>query len=247
MNLIAFIVRQTVMVVALLAALIQGAVADNGGISISRTRVIFESTDNAQTVSLQNHGTLPYLVQSAVVASPKGHEPAPFLTTPPLFRLEGHSKNAVRILRKGDAGLPADRESVFYFTAIAVPSMTQPKESDDAALAARISVGIQNTIKLFYRPVGLTMTQEEAAGRLGFQHKGAAVQVNNPTPYYLTFSHLAFDEAQVDVSRGIMIAPFSQISLPATGGVRRAQWTLINDFGGNSPLFKAHVKSGGAA
>ncbi|MDK9607537.1 fimbrial biogenesis chaperone [Lelliottia wanjuensis] len=246
MNLVSLIVRRMLLGVALLVALVQDATAENGGISISRTRVIFQSTDNAQTVSLQNHGNLPYLVQSAVVASPNGHEPAPFLTTPPLFRLEGHSKNAVRILRKGDAALPDDRESVFYFTAIAVPSMSQPKESDDTALAARVSVGIQNTIKLFYRPVGLAIAQEEAAGRLGFQHKGATVQVSNPTPYYLTFSRLAFDEAEVDISRGIMIAPFSHISVPAAGNVRRAQWTLINDYGGNSPLFKAAVKSGGA-
>ncbi|MFO6298537.1 fimbrial biogenesis chaperone [Rahnella selenatireducens] len=245
MNLLCLLARRTVTVAALMAAMVQGAIAEDGGISISRTRVIFQSTDNAQTVTLQNHGTLPYLVQSAVVATPTGHDPAPFLTTPPLFRLEGNSKNAVRILRKGAAALPDDRESVFYFTAIAVPSMTQPKEAEDASLAARISVGIRNTIKLFYRPTGLTISQEEAAGRLTFQHHSGQVQVNNPTPYYLTFSWLAFDTADVDVSRGIMVAPFSQLSVPAPGGVRQAQWTVINDYGGNSPLFNATVQSRG--
>lgn len=245
MNLLCLLARRTVTVAALLAVLVQGAAAEDGGISISRTRVIFQSTDNAQTVTLQNHGTLPYLVQSAVVATPTGREPAPFLTTPPLFRLEGNTKNAVRILRKGAAALPDDRESVFYFTAIAVPSMAQPKEAEDASLAARISVGIQNTIKLFYRPAGLAMSQEEAAGRLTFQHHSGQVQVNNPTPYYLTFSRLAFDAADVDVSRGIMVAPFTQITVPASGGVRQAQWTVINDYGGNSALFKAAVQGGG--
>lgn len=246
MNVVALITRRAVMVAGLWLALMQVVTAENGGISISRTRVIFQSTDNAQTVSLQNHGTLPYLVQSAVVASPNGREPAPFLTTPPLFRLEGHSKNAIRILRKGESTLPADRESVFYFTAMAVPSMSQPKESDDASLAARVSVGIQNTIKLFYRPAGLAMTQEEAARRLRFQRKGAQVQVSNPTPYYLTFSHLALGETEVDLSRGLMIAPFAQISLPAPGSAHQARWTLINDYGGNSPLFNAAVENGGA-
>lgn len=239
--------RRILMTAGLLMTLVQTAAAEDGGISISRTRVIFQSTDNAQTVTLQNHGALPYLVQSAVVATPVGRETAPFITTPPLFRLEGNSKNAIRILRQGAAALPDDRESVFYFTAIAVPSMTQPKEAEDASLAARISVGIRNTIKLFYRPAGLSMTQEEAAGRLTFQHQGGKMQMNNPTPYYLTFSRLAFDTAEVNVSGGVMIAPFSQLSVPASGSARQVQWTVINDFGGNSPLFKTAVQSGGTS
>lgn len=232
-------------VAGLLATCLHGAMAAEGGISLSRTRVIFQSTDNAQTLTLQNHGALPYLVQSAVLATPHGREPAPFLTTPPLFRLEGNSKNAIRILRKGDVALPDDRESVFYFSTIAVPSMTQPKEARDASLAARISVGIQNTIKLFYRPAGLAMTPEEAQGRLTFHLQGGKVQVSNPTPYYLTFSRLAFDGAEADVSRESMIAPFSQASYTAAGGVRQAQWTVINDFGGNSPLYKSALLSRG--
>lgn len=245
MHFMTSVLRLFLMLAGILAVLIQDASASEGGISITRTRVIFQASDNAQTLTLQNHGTLPYLVQPAVVATPSGREPAPFLTTPPLFRLEGNSQNAVRILRKGDATLPEDRESVFYFTAVAVPSMTQPKESDDASLAARVSVGIQNTIKLFYRPAGLAMSQEEAAGRLTFHLQGGKVQVNNPTPYYLTFSRLAFDRAEVNVSGGLMIAPFSQASIAVAGSVQRAQWTLINDFGGISPQFNAAVLSGG--
>lgn len=235
------------MTAGLLAALVQGVAAEDGGISISRTRVIFQSTDNAQTVTLQNHGALPYLVQSAVVATPAGREAAPFITTPPLFRLEGNSKNAIRILRKGDKALPDDRESVFYFTAIAVPSMTPSGEADDAALSARISVGIRNTIKLFYRPVGLPMAQEEAAARLTFDRHDGQMQVNNPTPYYLTFSRLTFDATEMNVSGGVMIAPFSTLSVPAPGSARQVQWTVINDFGGNSPLFKTAVQSGGTS
>ena len=226
-------------------AMCQSAVAAEGGISLSRTRVVFQSTDNAQTLTLQNHGSRPYLVQSAVVATPEGHEPAPFLTTPPLFRLEANSKNTIRILRKGDAVLPTDRESVFYFTAIAVPAMTAPKETDDSSLAARISVGIQNTIKLFYRPAGLAMTQEEAEGRLTFKQQGGKVQVANPTPYYLTFSRLAFDGTEIKVRDSVaMIAPFSQVSYPLTAHVRQAQWSVINDYGGISQQYQAAVPSG---
>ena len=237
--------RRAGLVIGVVMLLIQSVAAADGGISLSRTRVIFQSTDTAQTLTIQNHGSLPYLVQSAVVLSPQGREAAPFLTTPPLFRLEENSKNTLRILRKDDAALPADRESVFYFTAVAVPAMTQPKGADDTLLAARISVGIQNTIKLFYRPAGLPVSAEEAPGRLTFQLHDGNVLVKNPTPYFLTFSRLAFDGNDTAIRDVVpMIGPFSQASYPVSGHVRKAQWTVINDYGGNSPLFSGVVHSG---
>jgi fimbrial chaperone protein len=240
-----FFLRRALLVVGVMLAVSQEAAAGEGGISLSRTRIVFQSTDNAQTLTLQNHGSRPYLVQSAVVTTPGTRDPGPFLTTPPLFRLEANSKNTIRILRKGDVALPDDRESVFYFTAIAVPAIAQPKEADEASLAARISVGIQNTIKLFYRPAGLAMTPEEAHGRLTFHLQGGEVQVHNPTPYYLTFSRLAFDGTEIQVRDTVsMVAPFSQVSYPVKGQVRQAQWAVINDYGGNSPQFKAAVLSG---
>ncbi len=245
MHFVYLYLRRLLLVVGGMMVVGQGAVAAEGGISLSRTRIVFQSTDNAQTLTLQNHGSRPYLVQSAVMMTPGGREPAPFLTTPPLFRLEANSKNTIRILRQGDAALPADRESVFYFTAIAVPAMAQPQEAEDAALAARISVGIQNTIKLFYRPAGLAMAPEAAQGRLTFHLQGGQVQVHNPSPYYLTFSRLAFDGTEVPVRDTVsMIAPFSQVSYPVKGQVRQVQWTVINDYGGNSQQYQSAVLSG---
>lgn len=247
MHVISLCLRRMVLVTGVLMALVQGAAAADGGIGLSRTRVIFQAGDSAQTLTLQNNGSRPYLVQSAVVTQPQGHEAAPFLATPPLFRLEANSKNTLRILRKDGASLPVDRESVFYFTAIAVPAMTLPETADEASLAARVSVGIRNTIKLFYRPAGLSLAPEEAQGRLTFHLTGGKVQVGNPTPYYLTFSHLKLDGTEIDVrTPGAMIAPFSSVSYPLTGHPRQAHWSVINDYGGNSAVYHATVQSGEA-
>ena len=223
------------------------ATSTNEGISLSRTRVIFLSSEKAQTVTMQNHGSRAYLVQSAVIDTPGGRVPAPFMTTPPLFRLEPDSKNMIRILRKDDTALPTDRESVFYFTAIAVPATAQPKD-DEAAMSARVSVGIQNTIKLFWRPIGLPIQPEEAEGRLTFEYHNRKVRVSNPTPYYITFSRLTFDGINVNVRDGVsMIAPFSEVSYPTASGVRQARWSVINDYGGSSQQYTARVQKGGAS
>ncbi|MFH7093299.1 molecular chaperone, partial [Klebsiella pneumoniae] len=192
------LLQRTLLVSGLLIAAVQHVYAADGGISLSRTRIIFTSADKAQTLSMKNNGPRPYLVQSAIITAPDSRELAPFISTPPLFRLEADSQSAIRILRRGDAALPADRESVFYFTAIAVPATDKPNQGHDATMSARLSVGIQNTIKLFYRPVGLAMTAEEAGGKLTFQQQNGKIQVNNPTPYYMTFSRLAFDVTDVN-------------------------------------------------
>ncbi|AZQ28175.1 molecular chaperone [Klebsiella pneumoniae] len=240
------LLQRTLLVSGLLIAAVQHVYAADGGISLSRTRIIFTSADKAQTLSMKNNGPRPYLVQSAIITAPDSRELAPFISTPPLFRLEANSQSAIRILRSGDAALPVDRESVFYFTAIAVPATDKPNQGHDATMSARLSVGIQNTIKLFYRPVGLAMTAEEAGGKLTFQQQNGKIQVNNPTPYYLTFSRLAFDGTDVNVREGVsMIAPFSQATYPAKGMVRQAQWSVINDYGGSSKLYQSAVQGGG--
>lgn len=216
-----------------------------GGISLSRTRVVYQSTDNAQTLTVQNNGSLPYLIQSAVVMSPDSQTTAPFITTPPMFRLEANSTNTLRILRKGHEGMPIDRESLFYFTAIAIPASAQPKDADTGSMVARVSVGIQNTIKLFYRPAGLEMEARDAEGRLTFRYEAGEVQVTNPTPYHLTLSRLMFDDKQLKVRESVpMIAPFSQASYAVDGPVHKVQWSVINDYGGNSRLYSSRVTSG---
>lgn len=237
------------LIIAFMAAQsVSAADISHEGVSLSRTRIIFMSSEKAQTITMQNHGSRSYLVQSAVIETPEGGNAAPFMTTPPMFRLEANSKNILRILRKGSADLPADRESVFYFTAIAVPAGTQPTETDPESMSARVSVGLQNTIKLFNRPTGLAMTPEEAEGRLTFVHQDGKVVVNNPTPYYLTLSQLKFDAAEVKLDNSTsMIAPFSQARYPATPGAREAQWSVINDYGGSSKLYKSGVAKGHAS
>lgn len=240
------LLKRTLLISGLLIAAVPNLYAADGGIGLNRTRIIFNSADTAKTLSIINYGARPYLVQTAVITQPYDRELAPFISTPPLFRLEANSQSAIRILRKDSFSFPTDRESVFYFTAIAVPAIEQPKEGDGTSMQARLSVGIQNIIKLFYRPVGLAITPEVAEGKLTFQQLSGNVQVNNPTPYYITFSRLDFDGVNVNVKESVsMIAPFSHVKYPVKGTIRQAQWSVINDYGGSSKLYKATMEGRG--
>ena len=236
--------QRLLMVVVMITISMTASIASDG-ISLSRTRIIFMSSDKVQSLTIENHGVTPFLVQSAVMNSLDQHSAAPFLTTPPLFRLEGESKNTLRVLLKPGISLPSDRESVFYFTAIAVPAVRLETDASDQGMAARLSIGLQNTIKLFYRPTGLPLTPEEAEGRMDFKYQNGRVFVMNPTPYNLTFSRLKFDHSEFNVREGVsMVPPFSQIEYTAPSSVRLVEWSLINDYGGNSQTYKAEIKRG---
>lgn len=218
------------------AGLIQGAQA---GISLGQTRVIYPQSASARTLTLRNSGGEVYLVQAAVM-DPETGRPAPgFTVLPPLFRLEGNSRNIVRISRTG-GDFPQDRESVFRFRVNAIPAGKAPDPAAENGASLSVSLGI--SIKLFYRPDNLPVTPTEAYGRLTFRREGAEVVVNNPTPYYQTFSQLSLGGKAVDLEKyPSMVAPFGTLRYPA-GGEGKVEWTMITDYGGNSDAFHATVQ-----
>ncbi|MFI8415334.1 molecular chaperone [Serratia sp. NPDC078593] len=205
----------------------------HGGVSLTPTRLIFQASDTAQSLTIKNQDEKTYLIQAGSQISPDNIQPAPFIVTPPLFRLEPGSKNSLRVLRSGNTVLPDDRESVFYLSALAIPA--GEIEEAQSKNGIQLSMGFRFYIKLLYRPAGLAMTAEEAGCRLRLKQRGNNVQVVNPTPYALTLATLAFDERAIDLDRWpAMIAPFTQQDYPAPQRVVKGQWQVVTDYGGIS-------------
>lgn len=226
-----------------------GVQAARGGISTGQTRVIFGGGQKSEKVTLTNQSDRVYLINSRVLRTPDSgaelSETLPFMVTPPLFRLESNSKGTVMVVRNDTSGLPADRESVFYLSFLAIPSVNRPDESDNAGeqLQPRVSVGIRTVIKLFYRPVGLAVPVQDAPEKLMFALQGNILHVENPTPYYQTLAQLRVNGQTVDVrEQGTMIAPYSGADYHITGQVSEVSWSVINDYGGVSPLYRAALK-----
>lgn len=203
--------------------------ASDGGVSLSQTRVVFLSTDNAQTITISNDSKRSYLIQSRVQA--QDHQPSlgSFIVTPPLFKLQPNGRQLLRILPQNMA-LPADRESLFYFSALAIPAQTDGETKD-----AQISMGFRFVTKLFYRPEGLATRPEDAVCRLQFSLTPTGVRVWNPTPYFQTLGQLALDGHPVNFKKqSSMISPMSEQRYPSSGVIGRAEWQTITDYGGLS-------------
>lgn len=230
---------------ALVAGVSSAAQAEQRGVSLSQTRVVFNAQAPGVTVTVRNHSDHAWLTRAQVLTASDGTQATPFMVTPPLFRLEPDSRSAVRVLYRRDAVLPTDRESVFYLSVLTIPPSPPAGAGDAPAASARVTVGIDSVIKLFYRPAGLTPAPQAAAQRLTVRHQGDRVTVSNPTPYYQTLAGFSLDGKPVALSAAdSMIAPFSSRQYPAGGYPREAQWSVINDYGGSSPRYHTAVRAG---
>ncbi len=223
-----------------MTGLLGGAVttAQAGGVGIDTTRIIYPADRHAATASVHNSSKeAVYLMQMTVSTTPEGGTIAPFLVTPPLFRLEPGSQNQVRIIKTGQE-LPADRESLFWFTAKAIPLSHKTDNPSRQQVTGGIQIAMANTIKLMYRPHGLPVLPEQGFGSLRFKSTAEEIMVTNPSPYYITFTSLKVGEQELMTKqqKENMVSPFSALALPLKGAhyPAKVSWTVINDLGGES-------------
>lgn len=205
-----------------------------GGVGINATRIIYTAQSKSVSTSVRNNDTKnTYLAQVNVSATPDGGD-APFIVTPPLFRLESGAQNQVRITKTGE-GLPGDRESLFWFSMQAIPSAKSLNGVPTRLVgAAQISLG--TTIKLIYRPQGLPMPPERGFGLLQFSRAADGIKITNPSPYYVSFFSFKVGGREfISNSQPVkMVAPKSEVVMPAKNVQfpAKVSWVAINDIGG---------------
>ncbi|HHL2558941.1 TPA: fimbria/pilus periplasmic chaperone [Yersinia enterocolitica] len=224
-------------------------------VKVDETRAIYPlSSVKGISLSMMNPQDYPILVQTQVKGEDK-HSPAPFVVTPPLFRLDGGMRGRVRVIRTG-GNFPQDRESLQWLCLTGVP----PKEGDvwdnshhdkneapeDVNLDIRLS--ISTCMKLLVRPDQIKQKPEEVAGELIWHRKGNLLQVNNPTPFYMSFKFVHLGDKNINLfstGKDTYVPPFGERSyvLPTdmAGTPSEVNWQIINDLGGVSKTFKANV------
>lgn len=210
------------------------------GVTITGTRIIFPAKQKTVTVQLNNAGEQPALIQAWLDDGDAEDIPAadkiPFILTPPLSKIEPQKGQMLRLISKGSSQLPQDRESLFWFNILDIPSYEV--KSASAADENKLQVAIRSRIKLFYRPQQFKMSQATAFKALRFEYSKADQQVtiNNPSPYYISFwdLHLSTAQDQVPYNDTLMLSPYSsqRIQLSKKITPQQAKYNLINDFGG---------------
>ncbi|EEJ1196349.1 fimbria/pilus periplasmic chaperone [Salmonella enterica] len=206
------------------------------------SRIVYNLGMSGTTLSIYNPQDYPILVQSEVLAE-DGESRAPFTVTPPLFRLEGEQSSRLRIIRTG-GDFPADRETLQWICAKAIP----PKEDDKwagvdkkkaykAHVFTQTKVSIRTCLKLFVRPDTVKGHPDEVADSITWNIQGNKLKATNTTPFYMNLKTVTVG-GRVIMTRE-PVAPYSsaEYDLPV-GASGQIQWRVINDYGGESNLFK---------
>lgn len=214
------------------------------GLRLEKSRIIWSDSDTQQSVTLTNDSDETYLIQSGVFNTPTGTQESPlFSVIPPLYRLDANKQQTMKVLlQSSPESLPQDRESVFYFSAIAIPGVS-PELTENAA--AQLSIGTRLVIKLFYRPVKFTQSPDAAVANLQFHTLPKGLCVANHSPYFITLSEVKVGNQVFAQFAGTMVAPFSQQTLAISESISvqtPMRWQAINDYGGDTAPYSGSVK-----
>src|SRR5690606_18992615 len=178
------------------------------------TRIIYPSNKSEVQIALKNKDPhTRYLVQSWV--SYPNDAKAPFIITPPVYKLQENRQTLLHIIFTGDKkNLPADRESLFLANVKSVSAL-----SPDLKDKNTLQFSMKTRLKLFWRPAELKETDAlQAYDTITFRRQGNKLIANNPTPFYVSFGELAVGGKSVPVTDtrttpgaiSMMVAPFSE-------------------------------------
>ncbi|SCK56430.1 fimbrial chaperone protein [Variovorax sp. HW608] len=152
----------------LLSLFVAGLAASSslGSVVMTGTRVIYPGGATERSIQFTNQDDVPNVVQVWVDSGDPNSTPqtanAPFVVTPPVFRIEPKAGQTARLIFTGK-DLPQDRESVFFINAVQIPALNSADADRNKMLLL-----LRNRVKLFYRPSGISGEPERAAEKLRF-------------------------------------------------------------------------------
>lgn len=201
-------------------------VISRAGIIVGATRVIYHAQNKEAELNVEaTQDSGAYLIQSWVDTGEEKVK-APFVITPPLFRMDGGEENQLRIIYSGNP-LPADRESLFWVNVRSIP------ESDSDDTSSKMQIAIKTRMKLLYRPEGLDNPPKDFSDQLKFKRSGSTLTVTNDSPWYAVFDNLKLGGHEIKDAE--WVAPHSSVNLSISGlSGNQLSWQLINDYGGAS-------------
>lgn len=189
----------------------------------------FRSTDNVPSI-------LELWVSKSLNSKDKSTD-APFVITPSIFKIDPNKGQSAKLVFTG-SNLPNDRESIFYLNFLQLPATDKNVN--------KIIITYKSTVKVFYRPSGLTQRIDDIEKYLSVRTDKSIdgdIIFLNDSEYYITPTQLNFNRngktiLSIPQSKMKMIAPLSQLSIKIKPGSNLAgtqlSVNLINDFGGIS-------------
>ncbi len=204
-------------------------------VELGASRIVYPLDGKNAAIRVYNKQDYPVLVKSKVLMVSGKKDFAPFITTPPLFRLNSHQSSVVTITRTG-GNYPADRESLNWLCVKAVPpdqDTEWAKNTGEKGVVNNVQVVLENCIKLLVRPGELNSNPADIAEKVIWKAGSESLHANNPTPYYMNISDVRINGVELKLKDGY-IAPFSDVNIPVSSVLTKGgevKWTVIGDYG----------------
>ena len=231
LTLLEFIVKKTFPALLALAALAVASFSSHAALVVGGTRVIYDGSKKEASLSVRNPDSSPYLVQSVIDTLDGGTQKAPFIITPPLYRLDGGKENLMRIILTDN--LPQNKESMYWLRVKGIPSAPRGKNT--------LQIAIATSIKLIYRPDALKgIDVEKEANKLHWQKVGSQIQVKNDAPCFINFNDITVGGKKLENVSYVAPGTTANFNLPAGASGGNLQFTVISDYGAAG---KAHSVS----
>ncbi|HGC0297646.1 TPA: molecular chaperone [Escherichia coli] len=204
-------------------------------ITFSQSRVIYhESNKHGVQFSISNKNESPYLVQ-ATIKTLDGKKNENFITSPPLFRLDGQEETSIKVIKIGAE--PNNIESLGYICVKPIP----PKDEKNKDTV--VSIVIDSCIKLIYRPSGLEQPSfNDFKKNVKWKIVNDEVYITNNTPYYLNLNAVIYSMHNIPVT---YIPPKSTKNLGRVSAIDSniIKWNYINDLGEIGPMVESKLDS----
>lgn len=230
-----------------LGLLLLQALPAHAGVIIYGTRVIYPAEQQEVIVRLENKGDRPALVQawldSGDIRSTPATAQTPFTLSPPIFRIEPHQQQALRLRYSGEAAAP-DRESLYWLNVLEVPPVAAGAEQNN-----QIELAFRTRLRVFLRPSKLPYPVGSAPSKLQWKlvphDRGFALQATNPTPYHISLTAVdllsdgkRFSKAANQEPNDSLLMPAGDVKLFALpqlsrrpSGAAKVEFTTVSDFG----------------
>lgn len=218
------------------------------GLTLGASRIIYPLNSQGVGLKVKNPMGYPILVQSRIWDEERKHS-APFVATPPLFRLEGEQQHSLRIIRTG-GDYSTDKETLLWACVKGIPpkgdELWAQNEKNKSVINKNVNLNLQvsidNCIKLLIRPDSVTGTPTDVAEELVWDIDGKNIKVTNPTPFYMNFSSVKLNGKNIE---GSYVAPKSSATFKLASGSSnkgRISWSVIDDYGAVSREWSAELK-----
>lgn len=211
-------------------------------LKLGATRLIYDPESTGTSLVVINTQDYPILVQSKVFNEDK-KTAAPFIVTPPLFRLDGNKQSNLRIISTEETKIK-DRETLQWLCVTGIP----PKPGDEWAgkvspsdsTVLNVQLSLTSCIKLYTRPSALDGKLTDAISSINWKKDRDYIIAENASPFYINLSSVMVGGEKL--SNIEYLSPFSSRSFPlpkTTSG--KVEWRAILDHGGESGAYELKI------